>query len=55
MVVAIGDKEINDQTGLILAVRLYRVGDEVEFVVLRDGENETFMVVIGQRPAELGG
>jgi S1-C subfamily serine protease len=55
VVVAIGDKEINDQTGLILAVRLYRVGDEVEFVVLRDGENETFMVVMGQRPAELGG
>ena len=55
VVVAIGGKEITDQTGLILAVRLYRVGDEVEFVVLRDGENETFTVVMGQRPAELGG
>jgi S1-C subfamily serine protease len=55
VVVAIGGKEITDQTGLILAVRLYRVGDEVEFVVLRDGENETFTVVMGQRPAEHGG
>jgi S1-C subfamily serine protease len=55
VVIAIGGKEITDQTGLILAVRLYRVGDEVEFVVLRDAENETFTVVMGQRPAELGG
>jgi len=55
VVVSIGGRAITDQTGLILAVRLYRVGDEVEFVVLRDGENETFTVVMGQRPAELGG
>lgn len=55
VVIAIGHKEITDQTDLILAVRLYRVGDEVDFVVLRDGENKTFTVVMGQRPASHGG
>jgi putative serine protease PepD len=55
IVVGIGEKEIAGQTDLILAVRLYRVGDEVEFVVLRGGETETFTVVMGQRPAEFGG
>jgi S1-C subfamily serine protease len=55
IVIGIGGKEIRSQTDLILAVRLYRVGDEVEFVVLRDGEEKTFAVVMGQRPAEQGG
>jgi serine protease Do len=55
VVVGIGGKEIKGQTDLILAVRLYRVGDEVEFVALRDGETESFIVVMGQRPTELGG
>ncbi len=55
IVVEIGGREIISQTDLILAVRLYRVGDEVEFVVLRDGERESFLVVMGQRPAEEGG
>jgi S1-C subfamily serine protease len=55
VIVGIGGKEIKGQTDLILAVRLYRVGDEVEFVALRDGETESFIVVMGQRPAEFGG
>lgn len=55
IVIGIGGKEIRSQTDLILAVRLYRVGDEVEFVVLRDGEEKTFAVVMGQRPADQGG
>jgi S1-C subfamily serine protease len=55
VIVRIGDKEIISQNDLILAVRLYRVGDEVEFVVLRDGVEESFNVVMGQRPAEFGG
>lgn len=55
VVIGIGDSEITSQTDLILAVRLYRVGDEVEFVVLRNGERETLTVVMGQRPAEAGG
>lgn len=55
IIVRIGDRHIEDQTDLILAVRLYRVGDEVEFGVLRDGEAETFTVTLGQRPSEFGG
>jgi S1-C subfamily serine protease len=55
IIVRIGDKPIQDQTDLILAVRLNRVGDEVTFEVLRDGETMSFDVVMGQRPAEFGG
>jgi len=55
VVIQIGDKTIVDQTGLILAVRLYRVGDEVEFIAIREGETMSFSVVMGQRPAEFGG
>ena len=55
VILRIGDKQISDQTDLILAVRLYRVGDEVEFGVVRDGEDKTFVVTLGQRPAEFGG
>ncbi len=55
VVVEIDGKEIRDQTDLILAVRLYRVGDEVEFVAEREGETMTFTVVLGQRPAEYQG
>ena len=55
VIVQIGNKEIVSQNDLILAVRLYRVGDEVEFVVVRDGSEESFTVVMGQRPAEFGG
>ena len=55
VIVRIGSKDIVSQNDLILAVRLYRVGDEVEFVVVRDGAEESFTVVMGQRPAEFGG
>lgn len=55
VVIRIGDKTIRDQTDLILAVRLNRVGDMVEFEVLRDGVSMTFDVTMGQRPDEFGG
>ncbi len=55
VIVQIGDKEIKDQTDLILAVRLNRVGDEVQFRALRNGELLTFDVIMGKRPAEFGG
>ncbi|MGI9667259.1 MAG: S1C family serine protease [Acidimicrobiia bacterium] len=55
IIVRIGDKEITSQTDLILAVRLHRVGDEVEFIALRDGEPIAVTVVMGSRPAEFGG
>lgn len=55
IIIRIGNKPISNQTDLILAVRLYRVGDKVEFEALRNGESMTFSVVMGQRPAEFGG
>ncbi len=55
IIVRIGDKPISNQTDLILAVRLNRVGDDVEFGVIRDGEPMTFTVTLGQRPSEFGG
>jgi S1-C subfamily serine protease len=55
VIVGIGDKTISDQTDLVLAVRLYRVGDEVEFTAIRNGETMTFMVIMGQRPEEFQG
>lgn len=55
VVIEIGSTDISSRNDLILAVRLYRVGDEVEFVVLRNGERMTFDVVMGQRPADQQG
>jgi len=55
IIIEIGGKAIQDQTDLILAVRLYRVGDEVTFVALRGSETMDFDVVMGKRPAEFGG
>ena len=55
VVVKIGEADISTRNDLILAVRLHRVGDEVEFVVLRNGERMTFAVVMGQRPADQQG
>ena len=55
VITSIGGKTIKDRTDLVLAVRLYRVGDEVEFVAEREGESMTFAVVLGQRPADLQG
>jgi S1-C subfamily serine protease len=55
VVIKIGKTDISTRNDLILAVRLHRVGDEVEFVVLRNGERMTFDVVMGQRPADQQG
>ena len=55
VVVDIGGTPIATQNDLILAVRLYRVGDEAQFTAVRDGELQTFTVVMGQRPAEFQG
>jgi serine protease Do len=55
IIVGIGDKEISSQTDLILAVRLYRVGDSVTFTAVRDGVTEDYTVVMGQRPETFGG
>jgi serine protease Do len=55
VIIGIGGKTITDQSDLVLAVRLYRVGDEVEFTAKRNGETMTFVVIMGQRPVEFQG
>ncbi|MEN8042116.1 MAG: trypsin-like peptidase domain-containing protein [Actinomycetota bacterium] len=55
VVKAIGGTQISSQADLVLAVRLYRVGDEVTFVAEREGEEMTFTIVLGQRPTEFQG
>lgn len=55
IVIEIGGREVTNQTDLILAVRLYRVGERVEFIAMRRGELISFSVVMGQRPAKFGG
>ena len=55
VIVDIGNKTVSTQSDLILAVRLYRVGDTVTFTVERDGETLEFDVTMGQRPEEFQG
>ena len=50
VVVEIDGEAIASQEQLIVKVRLYRVGDEVEFVVVRGGELISFDIVLGERP-----
>lgn len=50
VIVEIDGESIASQEQLIVKVRLYRVGDEVEFVVLRGGERLSFDIVLGERP-----
>jgi S1-C subfamily serine protease len=55
IVVDIGGEPITSQTDLILAVRLYRVGEAVDFTVDRSGELLEFEVTMAQRPPEFQG
>jgi S1-C subfamily serine protease len=55
VIIKVGDEPISSQSDLILAVRLYRVGDVVTFTVVRDGEELTFDVTLAKRPPEFEG
>jgi len=55
IIIQIGDDEITSQSDLILAVRLYRVGEIVTFTVDRNGATMAFDVTMGQRPPEFQG
>ncbi len=50
IVIAIDDNAIDGASGLIAAIRDREPGDEVEIVVLRDGERRTLTVVLTNRP-----
>ena len=47
IVTKIGDHDVSSADGLILAVRSYAVGDEVEVTFVRDGEEKTVRVTLG--------
>lgn len=55
VVIAIAETKIATQSDLVLAVRLYRVGDVATFTVMREGKVLTFDLVMGTRPADLQG
>ena len=50
VVVAVDDAATDGRAGVIAAVRDHEPGDEVEVVVVRDGAEETFTVVLAGRP-----
>jgi hypothetical protein len=49
IVIWVGEFEVADLYGLTDALRAYRPGDQVEVRVLRDGEQRSFQVVLGNR------
>ncbi len=49
IVIWVGEFEVADLYGLTDALRAYKPGDQVEVRVLRDGEQRTFQVVLGNR------
>jgi serine protease Do len=52
-IVAVDGEEIRTMQDLINLLRLYRVGDVIEFDIIRDGEQLSAAVTLGERPADL--
>ena len=50
IIIRMDDQEVLTMQDLVLSLRLYRVGNEVEFAVDRDGRIVTATVVLGERP-----
>ena len=50
VIIRMDDQEVLTMQDLVLSLRLYRVGNEVEFAVERDGRIVTATVVLGERP-----
>ena len=51
VVISVDDSTTDGVAGVIAAVRDREPGDEIEVVVVRDGEEERFSVVLAERPA----
>ena len=52
VIVSVDDSTTDGAAGVVAAVRDREPGDEVEVVVVRDGEEQTFEVVLAERPTE---
>jgi putative serine protease PepD len=50
VVVAVDDAATDGRAGVIAAIRDHEPGDEVDVVVVRDGEEQTFSVELAERP-----
>jgi len=53
LVVAVDGATIDGSTGLIAAIRDLEPGDSTELTIVRDGEKQTFVVTLTDRPAEV--
>ena len=49
ILVKLGSHEVPDLQGMTNALRAYQPGDEVDVVVIRDGQRQTFKVTLGRR------
>jgi S1-C subfamily serine protease len=52
VILSVDDSTTDGADGVIAAVRDHEPGDQVEVVVLRDGEEQTFEVTLAERPPE---
>jgi S1-C subfamily serine protease len=52
VILSVDNSTTDGAAGVVAAVRDREPGDEVEVVVVRDGEEQTFQVVLAERPAE---
>jgi S1-C subfamily serine protease len=52
VILSVDESTTDGAEGVVAAVRDREPGDEVEVVVLRDGEEQTFDVVLAERPTE---
>jgi S1-C subfamily serine protease len=50
IIVALGDAPIENTGDLLGALRDYQPGDTVELTVVRDGDEQTLDVTLGERP-----
>ena len=52
VVISVDDSTTDGVAGVIAAIRDREPGDEVEVVVVRDGDEQRFSVVLAERPPE---
>jgi S1-C subfamily serine protease len=53
ILVRITSNEVHRSTDVLNTMFYHRVGDQVEFTVLRNGQAQKFLLVVGNRPAEV--
>lgn len=52
VIVAVDGQKVTDSSALVARILQYKVGDEVELTVVRDGERLTMKATLGARPEE---